>query len=101
MQSDEPAEQAAAEIAAIEEWCADNGATEVYTTNDLHEGEAFVAARRMAIPAVERRGSLLLKDVGVPIPQLGSLVTGVHSIGQAHDVEIALIAHAGDGNTPL
>ena len=99
VQSDEPAEQAAAEIAAIEEWCADNGATEVYTTNDLQEGEAFVAARRMAIPAVERRGSLLLEDVGVPIPQLGSLVTGVHSIGQAHDVEIALIAHAGDGNT--
>ena len=47
------------------------GATEVFSTDDPDEGEAFVAARRFAIPAVEAKGSLLLEDVGVPLPALG------------------------------
>ena len=38
--------------------------------------EMFTAARRAAIPAVERLGSLLLEDVGVPLPQLPTLVEG-------------------------
>ncbi|MET0698789.1 MAG: FAD-binding protein, partial [Mycobacterium sp.] len=37
----------------------ENGATEVFSTSDPDEGEAFVAARRFAIPAVEAKGSLL------------------------------------------
>ncbi|EUA50186.1 FAD linked oxidase, C-terminal domain protein [Mycobacterium xenopi 3993] len=32
------------------------GATEVFSTEDPEEGEAFVAARRFAIPAVEAKG---------------------------------------------
>ena len=50
---------------------AEHGATEVFSTDDPEEGEAFVAARRFAIPAVEAKGSLLLEDVGVPLPALG------------------------------
>jgi glycolate oxidase len=42
---------------------------------------------------------LLLEDVGVPLPNLPALVEGVSQIGETHDVEIAMIAHAGDGNT--
>jgi glycolate oxidase len=53
----------------------------------------------MAIPAVERRGSLLLEDVGVPLTQLGALVRGIAAISTERAVEIAVIAHAGDGNT--
>ena len=53
---------------------AENGATEVFSTSDPEEGEAFVAARRFAIPAVEAKGSLLLEDVGVPLPALADLV---------------------------
>ncbi len=44
------------------------GATEVFSTSDPDEGEAFVAARRFAIPAVEAKGSLLLEDVGCRCP---------------------------------
>ena len=96
VQSDEPAGYALSELEAIAELCRANGATEVFHTDDPEEGEAFVVARRMAIPAVERRGSLLLEDVGVPIPALGALVEGIAAISAAHDVEIAVIAHAGD-----
>jgi glycolate oxidase len=49
----------------------------LFTTDDPDEGEAFVAARRFAIPAVEATGSLLLEDVGVPLPALADLVSGV------------------------
>jgi glycolate oxidase len=78
---------------------AENGATEVFSTDDPDEGEAFVAARRFCIPAVEAKGSLLLEDVGVPLPALGKLVTGISRIASERDLMISVIAHAGDGNT--
>lgn len=99
IQSDEPAEHAAVEIAQISAICEEHAATEVFSTTDVDEGEAFVVARRQAIPAVERTGTLLLEDVGVPLPQLGALVDGIAAISASNDVVIAVIAHAGDGNT--
>ncbi|RJN32182.1 FAD-binding oxidoreductase [Nesterenkonia natronophila] len=99
VQSDEPAEFAAKEIAQIEALCQEHQADEVFSTTDPDEGEAFVVARRMAIPAVEQKGSLLLEDVGVPLPKLGDLVRGIEQIAQRRDIVIAVIAHAGDGNT--
>lgn len=78
---------------------AESGATEVFSTDDPDEGEAFVAARRFCIPAVEAKGSLLLEDVGVPLPALGRLVTGIARIAAERDLTISVIAHAGDGNT--
>ena len=76
-----------------------HGAKEVFSTTDPDEGEAFVAARRFCIPAVELKGSLLLEDVGVPLPALADLVGGVGKIAANHDLMISVIAHAGDGNT--
>jgi glycolate oxidase len=78
---------------------AENDAAEVFSTSDPDEGEAFVAARRFCIPAVEAKGSLLLEDVGVPLPALGELVTGIARIADERDLMISVIAHAGDGNT--
>src|SRR5690625_356745 len=96
MQSDEALGSDADGVTGIYER---NGATEVFATTDPQEGEAFVAARRMAITAVEQKGPLLLEDVGVPLPQLGQLVRGVAAIAEEQDVTIAVVAHAGDGNT--
>ena len=99
VQSDEPAGHAGVEIAEVEALCAANNATECFATDDPEEGEAFVVARRIAIPSVEKLGTVLMEDVGVPLPQLGALVTGIEQISQHRDVTIAVIAHAGDGNT--
>ena len=99
IQSDEPAGHAAAECELVSELCRENGAKELFSTDDPDEGEAFVVARRSAIPAVERTGTLLLEDVGVPLPQLGALVGGIADISAKSEVTIAVIAHAGDGNT--
>ena len=76
-QSDAPATAAAAEVAVIEAACRAAGADEVFTTDDPEEGEMFIAARRVAFHAIEVRGSLLLEDVGVPVPRLPELVEGV------------------------
>src|SRR6478752_10747645 len=65
---------------------AEYGAKEVFSTADPDEGEAFVAARRFCIPAVELKGSLLLEDVGVPLPALGRLVTGIAGIAAERDL---------------
>ncbi|AXH95248.1 FAD-binding oxidoreductase [Ornithinimicrobium avium] len=99
VQSDEPSSHAREELEAVAAVCERHGATEIMHTDDPDEGEAFVAARRLAIPAVERKGSLLLEDVGVPVPQLGALVEGVAGIAEDNGVLIAVVAHAGDGNT--
>lgn len=99
IQSDNRTDAAAEEIATIEAICTAHGTTECFATADPDEGEAFVQARRMAIPAVERLGTILLEDVGVPIPRLGDLVLGIADIATRNDVLIAVLAHAGDGNT--
>lgn len=59
----------------------------------------FIQARREGIPAVERLGPLLLEDVGVPVPRLPELMAGINEISQRNEVTIAMVAHAGDGNT--
>jgi glycolate oxidase len=41
----------------------------------------------------------MLEDVGVPVPRLPDLLTGIAEIARARDVEIPVVAHAGDGNT--
>lgn len=97
--SDAPGEYRTQEAAIIAAACESAGATEVFSTEDPDEGEAFCAARRFAIPAVERKGPLLLEDVGVPLPRLGDLVTGIAEIAERRAVLISVIAHAGDGNT--
>jgi glycolate oxidase len=97
--TDSQGDTAARELAAMVAACERNGALDVLTTSDQDEGEAFLTARRMAIPAVERIGPLLLEDVGVPLPRLRDLVAGIEAIAAAREVTIALIAHAGDGNT--
>ena len=97
--SDAPGAAAAAEITAMENACTAHGSTEVYTTEDKAEGDAFAAARRAVVPALEECGDLLLEDVGVPLPALPALVRGIEAIAAEYRLTIALVAHAGDGNT--
>jgi glycolate oxidase len=98
-QSDAPGAACAAEIEFMEAACTSGGAKEVFVTNDPDDGELFVAARRAAFPAIEARGSILLEDVGAPVPQLPRLLSGIAALAERYRVEIPVVAHAGDGNT--
>lgn len=97
-QSDAPGAARAAEAEAMLRLCERHGA-EVFVTDDPDEGEMFVQARRLAFPAIEAKGSLLLEDVGAPIPQLPALLAAVGQIADRHGLLIPVVAHAGDGNT--
>ncbi|WP_337692346.1 FAD-binding oxidoreductase [Nocardioides cynanchi] len=99
VQSDAPGEVRSAELATMQAACEAAGAVECFATDDAAEGEQFVQARRMSFPALEARGSLLLEDVGVPIPLLPDLLDAIGRIATSYDVEIPVVAHAGDGNT--
>jgi glycolate oxidase len=98
-QSDAPGEASAMEIEAMAAACAAAGAGEVFTTTDADEAALFVSARRNAFHALEQRGSVLFEDVGVPVPYLPDLIDQIAAIAARCDVEIAVVAHAGDGNT--
>jgi len=98
-QSDAPGPARAFEISIMEKVCAELGALECFVTDDPEEGELFVAARRASFPAMERRGSLMLEDVGVAVPRLPELVTGIAAIAERTGTQIPVVAHAGDGNT--
>jgi glycolate oxidase len=98
-QSDAPGAARATEIEIIRTACEAAGATEVFVTDDPDEGEMFVEARRTAFPAIQARGTILLEDVGVPVPLLPDLLAKVAEISAEYDVEIPVVAHAGDGNT--
>lgn len=98
-QSDAPGAAGAAEVEIMQQACDDQGAKECFVTDDPEEGEMFAAARRAAFPALERKGSLMLEDVGVTVPQLPELISGIAAIAEKYEVELPVVAHAGDGNT--
>jgi len=73
-------------------------AKEIFYTDDFVEGELFMAARRQAIPAVEKSGPVLIEDIGVPIYKITDLLDGISRIADCYGIDIATIGHAGDGN---
>jgi glycolate oxidase len=97
-QSDAPGAARSEEVAVMQAACEAQDA-EVFVTDDADEGELFVQARRSSFPALEQRGSLLLEDVGVPVPLLPDLLDAIAKIAERYGVEIPVVAHAGDGNT--
>ncbi|MGL5810781.1 MAG: FAD-binding oxidoreductase [Nocardioides sp.] len=97
-QSDAPGAARADEIAVMASVCKAE-AVEVFVTDDPDEGDMFVQARRLVFPAVEARGTTMHEDVGVPVPLLPDLLAEIARIAAAYDLEIPVVAHAGDGNT--
>ncbi|MFC8358620.1 FAD-binding oxidoreductase [Streptomyces griseorubiginosus] len=73
-------------------------ATTVETTTDPTEAEALLAARRLALPALERLGRPLIEDIVVPRSRLAEAVSEIRAISARHDVPVFTIAHAADGN---
>ena len=86
------------EVAMMMDACEKQGADYLAATDDAEEGEQLMVARRMAIPAVERMGNVLIEDVGVPLDRIAELVAAVQDIARRCETTIAVIGHAGDGN---
>src|SRR5690606_36325352 len=78
-----------------------------YAASDAEEGEALLAARRLAYPAMERaalrafpagHGGVIVDDVAIPRTQLAPVLEQVARIADRHRMTVGVVAHAGDGN---
>jgi FAD/FMN-containing dehydrogenase len=97
-QCDAGGDAAAREIAALAELCRDAGADFVHSTDDPAEGDLLLAARRMALPALERLGSTLIDDVAVPRSRIAAFLDGCDAVAAARELTIGVVGHTGDGN---
>ncbi|HEY1698690.1 MAG TPA: FAD-linked oxidase C-terminal domain-containing protein [Trebonia sp.] len=101
---DTPGESGSLEAEAVAEAMKDAGLRASGKTlwtelsSDEVEAEALFEARRLAYPALERLGPVLTEDVCVPRSKVPQMLAQVDGIGKKHGVQIATIAHAGDGN---
>jgi glycolate oxidase len=98
-QTDMPEPAAAQEAEAILAEFTAAGASEAIQSTDPVEAEALFDARRLAYPALEQLGqAMLTEDVCLPRGKLAEMLGRIVEIRAKHDVEIATVAHAGDGN---
>jgi glycolate oxidase subunit GlcD len=98
-QSDTGGPAAAEEIAALTRLCEEAGADFVHSTDDLAEADLLLAARRMALPALEQvGGAILIDDVAVPRSRIAGFLDGCDAIAAQREVTIGVVGHAGDGN---
>jgi glycolate oxidase len=95
---DTPGDAGAADADAIAATMTDAGAMWVAQSTDDAEAEALFEARRLAYPALERLGPVLTEDICVPRSAVPAMLGEVEAIAARHGVQIATVAHAGDGN---
>ena len=83
---------------AIEKAFVAAGATYTAVSSDATEAAELLGVRRMTHWAIERLGTILTEDVGVPRSKLTQMLARIEEIGREFDVVIATVGHAGDGN---
>ena len=74
------------------------GAVEVMVAADEVEAAWLLDLRKIAYPAFERLGQVVLDDVCVPIRRLPDMIAGVAEIARRTGLVIGTFGHAGDGN---
>jgi glycolate oxidase len=96
--SDAGGERGTAEIERMAGACESAGATYVARSTDPMEADLLMTARRLALPALERRGTILLDDVAVPLGRIPDLLDAIQRVADRREVLIGTFGHAGDGN---
>ena len=86
------------EIDRMLEACEQAGSTFIARAEDEAEGRMLLTARRLAYPALEQLGDVLVDDIAVPVSQLAEMLRRVEGLAARTGVHIATVAHAGDGN---
>ena len=79
--------------------CKSQGAREVRVSSSESENEQLWVARRSQFGAIARlRPTCVPEDVTVPVSDLTSTIKQVLEICERNRVQVAVVAHAGDGN---
>ena len=84
--------------ALMRELCLAAGASMAEVSASEGESRQLLELRRLSYPAIERLGVALVEDVCVPRTRLPEMVARIEAAAARHDVYIATVAHAGDGN---
>lgn len=95
---DTPGAEGDAEAELVRDCFERAGATWAAVSTDQQEADALFQARRLAYPALERLGPVLTEDVCVPRTAVPEMLARIEKTAARHDVLVANIAHAGDGN---
>jgi len=87
------------QAALVAEFCRAQGARDIRVSRSEEENEPLWVARRSAFGAVARmRPSCVVEDATVPVSYLTQAVKKIREIAERNRVQIAVLAHAGDGN---
>jgi glycolate dehydrogenase FAD-linked subunit len=99
MDVDGDAETVERQAAVVAEFCKQRGAREVRVSSSEKENEQLWTARRTAFGAVARlRPTCVIEDATVPVSFLTATIKQVIAICERNRVQVAVLAHAGDGN---
>jgi glycolate oxidase len=83
----------------VADFCKGQGARNVRTSSSEEENVQLWAARRAAFGCIARlRPTCLIEDATVPVNQMVKAIKKVKEICKRNNVQIAVLAHAGDGN---
>jgi len=83
----------------VGDFCKAHGARDVKVSQSEKENEQLWVARRSVFGAVARlRPTCIVEDATVPVSMLTAAVKKIRDISERNRVQIAVVAHAGDGN---
>jgi len=87
------------EMAQIADLCQRGGASQVKVASSEEENEQIWLARRSVFGALARLSpTTFSEDATVPVSKLPLMLKKFPEIARKHNVRIAVVAHAGDGN---
>jgi glycolate oxidase len=89
----------ARQVELVAEVARNGGAREVRVASTTAEADTLWAARRGAFAAMARsRPTIIVEDATVPRDRIPETVARIKELCLKHDLQIGILAHAGDGN---
>jgi glycolate oxidase len=86
------------ELEQIAAACTAAGSSTIALAENDNESRLLLTARRLAYPALERLGDVLVDDVAVPLARLAEMFRRIERVAAESGAMVATVAHAGDGN---
>jgi glycolate oxidase len=87
-----------ADLRRIAAACEAAGGHGIAVAENETESRLLLTARRLAYPAIEKLGDVLVDDVAVPISRLAEMFGRIERIAAHSGAQVVTVAHAGDGN---
>jgi glycolate oxidase len=87
------------QVKKIEGILREKGASGVVSAKSAEEAERLWTARRAAFSVMARlRPNAVIEDATVPVSNLTAMIRKTLEIAEKHNIQIGVLAHAGDGN---